>query len=89
MQSREPITLASLRRSAGLTQRQVAIVLNVREATVSDWERRLSYPQLTLTQILQLTILYRCSLEDLSIALDNVSREQAETIVQQKLQMLD
>lgn len=89
MHSNERITLADLRRRAGLTQRQVADVFNTRSETISAWERRATYPQLTFAEILQLTVLYKCTLEDLSIALDNTTRDQAESFVRQKLQSLE
>lgn len=87
MQSRGRLTLAELRDRAGLTQRDVARVFRKREATISDWERRAAYPTLKFSEILQLTILYRCTLEELSIAVDNVSQLEADAIVQRRLDL--
>jgi DNA-binding XRE family transcriptional regulator len=70
MQSQEPLTPADLRERAGLTQRQVAIALDKRVSTISDWERKEKYPKLTFTEILQLTRLYSCTLEELAQAFD-------------------
>lgn len=89
MHSRERRTLADLRRQAGLTQRQVAAVFNTRSETVSAWERRATYPQLTFAEILQLTILYRCSLEDLSLCLDDFNEEDARDRIAERLRLME
>lgn len=57
------LTPVSLRKRVGLTQRQVAQALNVREATVSEWERGLSAPRLRLVR--QMLNVYQCSLDEL------------------------
>lgn len=49
----------------GLTQRQVAQALDIRESTISDWERRVSIPHLPLSKTKRLLELYQCSLEEL------------------------
>lgn len=60
---------ARLRRRIGLTQRQVAQALDVREATVSEWERGLSAPRLRL--IRQMLNVYQCSLDELIEAFES------------------
>jgi transcriptional regulator with XRE-family HTH domain len=60
---------AGLRKRVGLTQRQVAQALNVRESTVSEWERRLSAPRLRLVK--QMLNVYQCSLDELIEAFES------------------
>ncbi len=59
-----------LSRGRRLTQSRVAQVFRVRRATVSDWETFTKYPNLTFSEIVKLTRLYRCTLEELAIAFD-------------------
>jgi len=60
----------SLRKRSGLTQREVAAALNKRTATISEWERGITYPNLTFTELKALMELYQCSLDDLIEAFD-------------------
>ena len=60
---------ARLRKRVGLTQRQVAQALNVRESTVSEWERGLSAPRLRLVR--QILNVYQCSLDELIEAFES------------------
>lgn len=55
----------TLRKRAKLTQRQVAQALDVRESTVSEWERRISLPHLIPSKMKKLLEIYQCSLDDL------------------------
>jgi transcriptional regulator with XRE-family HTH domain len=71
MPANPQITPALLRERAGLTQRDVAIALNKREATISDWERKVKYPKLSFSEIVALVQLYQCSLEELAAAFDS------------------
>ena len=64
-QEDEPLTPMKLRERSGTTQRQIAAVLDVTIGTVSNWERRLKVPNLTLSQVLQLIELYQCSVGEL------------------------
>ena len=59
-----------LRERAGLTQRQVAVALDVREATVSGWERGKSSLKLSPSRMKQLLNLYGCTLDELIEAFD-------------------
>ena len=76
MQSFDQLTPAGLRsrvrlsRGRRLTQVRVAQVFRVRRSTVSDWERRQKYPALTFSEVIKLTRLYRCSVEELALAFD-------------------
>lgn len=63
----EPIgeRLKKYRESVGLTQRQVAIALDVTVTTVQNWESGRHVPRLTLNQTKILCDLLKVSLEDL------------------------
>lgn len=64
-----------LRERAGLTQRQVAIALNKREATISEWERGVARPRLNFAETIKLMRLYKATIEELCIAFDRVNPE--------------
>lgn len=63
------LTPLGLRKRVGLTQRQVAQALNVRESTVSEWERGLSAPRLRLVR--QMLNVYQFSLDELIEAFES------------------
>jgi transcriptional regulator with XRE-family HTH domain len=69
---KEWFTPRFLRERAGLTQQEVADVLDKRIATISDWERHVSVPNLSLTETLKLIRLYECTLEEAVEAFDRV-----------------
>ena len=52
------------RRSRSLTQDDVAAALNVTKQTVSNWEREVSTPSLTIPQFKKLCQLLDCTLDD-------------------------
>ena len=56
----------SLRESLGLTQRQIADTVGVTDQTVSNWERGVHVPRLTLRQTVQLCKITNRSVEDLA-----------------------
>lgn len=56
---------ASLRKSLKLTQRQIAQALDVTDQTISNWERGISRPQLTLEQTQKLCDLTKLTLPQL------------------------
>lgn len=62
------LTLAELRKRAGLTQRKLADILDVTIKTVSAWERGEHEPCLTLTQTKRLVDGLQCSLDELIVA---------------------
>lgn len=62
---RSQLTPVNLRKRAGLTQRQVARALDIRESTVSEWERGISVPHLPLSKVRQMLSVYQCSLDEL------------------------
>ncbi|MBD1933454.1 MULTISPECIES: helix-turn-helix transcriptional regulator [Cyanophyceae] len=62
------LTLAELRKRAGLTQRKLADILDVTIKTVSAWERGEHEPCLTLTQTKKLVDGLQCSLNELIVA---------------------
>ena len=64
-------TPVNLRKRAGLTQRQVAWALDIRESTVSEWERGLSVPRLTLRKVSLMMKVYQCSLDELIEAFES------------------
>jgi transcriptional regulator with XRE-family HTH domain len=61
----------NLRKRTGLTQRQVARALDIRESTVSEWERGLSVPHLPLHKVRQMMKIYQCSLDELVEAFES------------------
>lgn len=73
---KEWFTPRFLRERVGLTQQEVADALDKRIATISDWERHVSVPTLTLSEALKLTRLYECSLEELVEAFDRVDPDE-------------
>lgn len=54
-----------LRQRVGLTQRQVAQALDVRQSTVSDWERGVTTPNLPPSKLKMMLQIYQCTLDDL------------------------
>ncbi|MBW4580630.1 MAG: transcriptional regulator [Tildeniella nuda ZEHNDER 1965/U140] len=86
---RLPLTFADLIRRSGLTQRAIAVALNKRESTISDWVRRISYPTLTFAEILQLEVLLNGSTEELSLAFDDFSAEDARSRIEQRLRLME
>jgi len=61
----QPLTPMCLRKRVNLTQRQVAKALDVRESTVSEWERGLSKPHLIPSKTKKLLELYQCTIDEL------------------------
>ena len=74
------LTPMSLRKRANLTQRQVAQALDVRESTVSQWERKKSPPHLVPSKMKKLLEIYRCTLDDLIEAFESPRVEAAESV---------
>lgn len=66
------LTPMKLRERVGLTQRQVSVALDKRQSTISDWERGITSPRLTLKEVKGLLELYNCTLDDLINAFDVV-----------------
>jgi len=58
-------TLMKLREAAGLTQRELAQLLDVTVTTVSGWENGRHEPRLSFSQTKLLTEILKCSLDDL------------------------
>ncbi|MDG2989323.1 helix-turn-helix domain-containing protein [Candidatus Synechococcus calcipolaris G9] len=63
-----------LRQNVGLSQVQLAELLGVRQATISDWERGKTEPTLTPSEMQKLCHLLNCSLAELVEALENIKR---------------
>lgn len=63
--AQECLTFASLRKRAGLTQRELSIALDVTTTTVSSWESGRHEPRLTPTQTKQLLQILECTLDEL------------------------
>ncbi len=59
------LTPMDLRKRVGLTQRQVAIALDKKVQTISDWERRKASPRLTFSETKKMMEIFGCTLEDL------------------------
>lgn len=71
MSRREPLTPASLRERANLTQRQVAAALNKRVQTVSEWERG-TRPKVYLSEVPLMCQVYQATLAELIEAFDRI-----------------
>lgn len=54
-----------LRRSPKLTQRELALALDVTETTIRNWEKGREEPHLTFRQIKTLCRLLQCTLDEL------------------------
>jgi transcriptional regulator with XRE-family HTH domain len=65
VEENQPLKPMTLRKRAKLTQRQVATALDVRESTVSEWERGLSKPHLVPSKTKKLLELYQCTIDEL------------------------
>ena len=63
-------TLKELRRQAGLTQYELSQILDVREKTVSEWERGVTEPHIPPKKVLLLCDTLDCSLDELVIAIE-------------------
>ena len=64
----DQLTLANLRKRAGLTQRQIAEAMGVTIKSVSAWERGVVEPRLTFAETQKLMELLGCSFQDLVAA---------------------
>ncbi|MFN6475310.1 helix-turn-helix transcriptional regulator [Nostoc sp. DedQUE07] len=56
----------TLRESLGLTQKQIADAVGVTDQTVSNWERGIHIPRLTLKQTIKLCKITNRTVEDLA-----------------------
>lgn len=75
-------TPVNLRKRAGLTQRQIARALDVRESTISEWERGISVPHLPLSKVKQMLEVYQCSLDELIEAFESLKEAVASAYSQ-------
>ena len=69
------VTPVDLRKRAGLTQRQVARFLDIRETAVSEWERKLSIPRLQPSKIKKMMEIYGCTIDELIEAFEGKEEE--------------
>lgn len=60
----EPLTPMTLRKRAGLTQRQVAQALDIQTQTVGKWEKGV-IPHLPLSKVKKMMEVYNCTLDEL------------------------
>jgi transcriptional regulator with XRE-family HTH domain len=74
-EKKDQLTLAKLRKRAGLTQRKLADALNVTIKTVSAWERGVGEPHLTIAETQRLMDILQCTFEEL---LEATSQPQQE-----------
>ena len=65
------ITPVTLRKRAKVTQRKVAEALDVRQGTISDWERGIAIPHLRPSQIKVMMQLFKCSIDELIEAFES------------------
>ncbi len=75
-QKREPLTPMYLRKRAGLTQRKVAQVLDIRPQTVGEWEKG-GIPHLPPSKMKLLCEVYDCTLDELIEAFESRQKPQA------------
>jgi len=61
-----------------LSQRKVAQAIDVKPATVSDWERGLSVPHLRPSQIKKMMEVYQCGIDDIIEAFEGASDKTAK-----------
>ena len=63
-------TIAALRKAKGMTQKDLAQQLHVTDKAVSQWERGINFPELSLMEplatVLDTTVIHLLSLEDAS-----------------------
>ena len=64
-EEKDQLTLANLRKRAGLTQRQVADGLGITNKTVSEWERGITEPHLTISETQRLMDILQCTFQEL------------------------
>lgn len=69
----------SLRKRAGLSQRQVAQAIDVQTATVGRWEQGNVSPRLTPSQTKKLLEVFNCSLDDLIDAFEGAKISSTST----------
>lgn len=74
--------MSALRKANGLTQQQVADILNVSNKTVSKWERDDGYPEITLLPAI--AELYSVTVDELLRGERIVGKEQATNIKSEK-----
>ncbi|PZO33969.1 MAG: XRE family transcriptional regulator [Shackletoniella antarctica] len=64
-QEREPLKPVDLRKRAKLTQRKLAEALDVRQGTISDWERGLAVPHLPPSKLKRMMEELDCTIDEL------------------------
>jgi transcriptional regulator with XRE-family HTH domain len=64
-EEKDQLTLATLRKRAGLTQRQLADRLGITIKTISAWERGVVEPRLTFAESQRLMKVLQCTFEEL------------------------
>jgi putative transcriptional regulator len=72
--------LKELRLQEGLTQEKLAIILDVRVKTVSDWERGVNEPRMTPSKMLFLCQTLKCSLEELVLAIEESNNKTSNSL---------
>lgn len=70
--------MKELREKAGLTAERVAVELNKSVSTIRFWEAGTYIPSLNPSETLQLTRLYKCSIEELSEAFEETQQKKTK-----------
>lgn len=70
--------MKELREKAGLTAERVAVELNKSVSTIRFWEAGTYIPSLSPSETLQLTRLYKCSIEELSEAFEETQQKKTK-----------
>lgn len=69
----QTLTPVKLRKRAKLTQRKLAEALDVRQGTISDWERGLAVPHLKPSKLKRMMEELNCTLDELIEAYERPS----------------
>ena len=84
--------ITELRKEKGMTQKQLAEALNVTDKAVSEWERRLSFPDISmlepLSELLDISIMELLAGERQDED-EPMSREEAEDLINASVELGD
>ena len=84
--------IAELRKEKGLTQKQLADVINVTDKAVSKWERGLSFPDISMlepiSEVLDVSIMELLAGEKQGEQ-ETISREEAEKLISTSVEIGD
>jgi DNA-binding XRE family transcriptional regulator len=70
--------LLALRRRAGLSQKQLSVIIDVKRQTISKWERGSTQPKMSGAKFLVLCQTLNCSIEGLALAIEQTFIDEQE-----------